>query len=74
MAKGKKASRRGKAPNLNYKSANRHEKSHCRRIKKHLDRYGHDKVAVNALVAYATKAGTGTFVKFNSWLKTKGWG
>jgi hypothetical protein len=44
--------------NLRYKAEKRHEKSHVRRITKHIKRYGEtDKVAVAALKAYETKAG-----------------
>lgn len=69
---GKKDKHRKTAQNLNYKSANRREKSHCRRIMKHLDRYGYDKVAVEGLIAYAGKAGATTVAKARTFLHSKG--
>ena len=62
MAKQKKSDKQDKkrksGQNLAYKAAQRHEKSHVRRIKKHLKRYGrHDKVSTDALISYATKLG-----------------
>jgi hypothetical protein len=44
--------------NAMYINENRHEKSHIRRIKKHLTHFGNgDKVAVEALRLYQIKAG-----------------
>lgn len=44
--------------NARYINEGRHNKSHVRRIGKHIERYGEsDKVAVNALQAYKIKAG-----------------
>jgi hypothetical protein len=59
--KQRKHGRNVKSPhNMRYKNENRHEKSHIRRIKKHLKRYGangKDKVATEALTNYEIKAG-----------------
>jgi hypothetical protein len=57
--KQRKYGRNTKSPhNVMYKNENRHEKSHIRRIKKHLKRYGEsDKVATEALTNYEIKAG-----------------
>ena len=57
--KSKKHGRNTKSPhNIRYKNERRHEKSHVRRIKRHLMRYGEaDKVAEKALTEYKAKAG-----------------
>ena len=46
-----------KGHNLRYISENRHEKSHIRRITKHLLRFPTDAVAAEALTEYKIKAG-----------------
>lgn len=47
-----------KASNIMYKNENRHEKSHVRRIVKHLARYGDtDKKAVEELARFKAAAG-----------------
>jgi hypothetical protein len=43
--------------NLKYKSENRHAKSHIRRIKAHLSRYGKDKAAIGMLMHHAQSVG-----------------
>ena len=56
--KSSKADRNRKSPHcLRYKAERRHEKSHIRRIVKHLARYGDDKVAKKALESYKYQAG-----------------
>jgi hypothetical protein len=45
---------RNKSDCTAYTSEHRHEKSHIRRIKRHLMRYGRDKVAMDAMIKYAT--------------------
>lgn len=57
--KGRKVGRnKRKGHALAYRNESRQEKSHVRRITKHLKRYGEgDKVAVEALKLYKIKAG-----------------
>jgi hypothetical protein len=43
--------------NIAYKLEHRREKSHVRRIKRHLLRYGRDEAACSALIRYATDVG-----------------
>ena len=61
MAKQKKSSKADKhrksGQNLAYKGEHRHEKSHIRRIKAHMTRFKHDKVAESMLMKYAEKLG-----------------
>ena len=61
MAKQKKSSKadtkRKSGQNLAYKGEHRHEKSHIRRIKAHMNRFAHDKVAETELMRYAEKLG-----------------
>lgn len=45
------------AQNLRYKNEHRHEKSHIKRITKHLRRFPADKVAETALRTYKYEAG-----------------
>lgn len=60
MSEGGKSSKRDRtrksAQNLRYKNEKRHEKSHARRIRKHIARYspnGTDEVAAEAIKRYA---------------------
>ncbi len=56
--KSHKHDRNRKSPHcLRYKAEHRHEKSHIRRITKHLVRYGDDKIAKKALENYKYQAG-----------------
>ncbi len=57
--KSKKADRcRKSTQNLRYRNEHRHEKSHIRRINRHLGRYGTgDKAASDALQRYKYAAG-----------------
>jgi hypothetical protein len=57
--KNHKVDRQRKSPqNLRYINERRHQKSHVRRINKHIARYGNsDKVAVKALELYKVAAG-----------------
>lgn len=62
MATQKKSAKfdrcRKSGQNLSYKGEHRHEKSHIRRIKAHISRYGvEDKVATSWLMKYAEKLG-----------------
>ena len=61
MPKQKKSSKADKhrksGQNLAYKGEHRHEKSHIRRIKAHMTRFKHDKVAESMLMKYAEKLG-----------------
>jgi len=61
MAKQKKSSKadtkRKSGQNLAYKGEHRHEKSHIRRIKAHMTRFKHDKVAEAQLMKYAEGLG-----------------
>jgi len=43
--------------NLRYKAENRHEKSHIRRIRKHVVRYGIDSMAISRLLKLAESLG-----------------
>ena len=62
MAKQKAGAKVGRnlksGQNLAYKAENRHGKSHIRRIRAHITRYGAtDKVAASWLIKYAEKVG-----------------
>ena len=61
MAEGKKGRKVGRSKrngqSMAYKNESRREKSHVRRIIKHLNRYGDDLVALKALKHYKTLAG-----------------
>lgn len=46
-----------KGHNLRYINENRHEKSHIRRLTKHLTRFPDDAVAAKALTEYKIRAG-----------------
>lgn len=47
--------------NLVYKNEHRHEKSHIRRIKKHILRYGKDPIATERLLKYGEHLGLHVF-------------
>ena len=54
-----------------YRSENRHGKSHIRRIKRHLARYGGaDKVASAALMSHATAVGSAALNSAKEFVKT----
>lgn len=56
--KNKKQGRQKKSPqNLRYINEGRHNKSHVRRIEKHLARFGGDAIAAQQLRLYRIKAG-----------------
>lgn len=54
---GRNASRNGGGQNAAYKRENRHEKSHARRIEKHLRRFPTDHYARQMLATYRAKIG-----------------
>lgn len=67
----KKDRKRKSGCNLAYKAENRHEKSHIRRIKKHISRYGKtDKTAADALLNFATKCGLSPLNSAKEFLKS----
>ena len=51
---GKWDRNRKSGQNLIYRSERRHDRSHVRRIRRHLERHGFDPVAVEAAIRYAT--------------------
>jgi hypothetical protein len=61
--KTKKQRKHGRAnrnqQNARYKAERRHEKSHVRRIAKHLKRFPNDHYATQMLAQYKLKAGVG---------------
>lgn len=74
MAKLKKSSKADKKRktgcNLAYKGEQRHEKSHVKRIKKHLNRYSaNDRTACDSLMKYAEKLGLNHFNSAKEFLK-----
>ncbi len=54
---GRNATRGTGRQNARYKAEHRHEKSHVRRIAKHLKYFPGDKAATAALVTYKARAG-----------------
>ena len=61
---------RNKVSCASYKSENRHGKSHMRRIKRHLLRYGRDNVATEAYVRYAGTVGSSVLASAKEFVKT----
>jgi len=61
MAEKQKNKKQGRckksSQNLRYINEGRHNKSHVRRIEKHLRRFANDRAAMNALRLYQIKAG-----------------
>ena len=68
----KRKYKKGKACNVRYKSEQRHEKGHVRRLKKHISMFGGDTPARVRLVAWAEKLGAQHVRSANEFLSNTG--